>query len=418
MDSDILNIEDIVMGRALPEPPPEVPPEKPAEPYKPVTLNGPPAPSVQPYQHENLQCFQCFITFCSAKAKERHMKKSHREEYKQQLQQGNTLFTCYVCDRTFLSSEELTQHQPTHSKDDKPFKCVHCKESFKTFSELTSHRRQTCPERQMVCKDCNETFRSAGLLRAHRLTQHPRPDIETTEQPEDATKNHRCKKCGQGFETEPELIAHQEKYPEGQQCNGSSSSVKKRGRPAKGEDPAAAEKKGKRKKKDEAEASEEAVKVSSASESAVTPAEEKGKAGVSKRGRPSKAAATTKPDVEEKKSPEDDAEAPGKEKKPKADPAPGRQHPCPDCDFTFPTLIQLRTHKKERHTPRKAHPCDECEESFARPEQLDAHMSRAHAVGRFACPTCGKSFGRERTLIAHQKSHPEEEQPENPSAKR
>lgn len=47
MDSDILNIEDIVMGRGLPDPPPEKPPEKPAEPYKPITLNGPPPPSVQ-----------------------------------------------------------------------------------------------------------------------------------------------------------------------------------------------------------------------------------------------------------------------------------------------------------------------------------------------------------------------------------
>ena len=36
------------MGRGLPDPPPEVPPEKPAEPYKPITLNGPPAPPVQP----------------------------------------------------------------------------------------------------------------------------------------------------------------------------------------------------------------------------------------------------------------------------------------------------------------------------------------------------------------------------------
>lgn len=119
MDSEILNIEEIVMGRGLPDPPPEVPPEKPAAPCKPVIRNGPPAASVQPCkwyysnrfcvctplkdqlilhgvsnfnfhhldQHENLQCFQCFITFCSAKAKERHMKKSHREEYKQQLQQ-------------------------------------------------------------------------------------------------------------------------------------------------------------------------------------------------------------------------------------------------------------------------------------------------------------------------------------------
>ncbi|XP_060906845.1 zinc finger protein 576.2 [Labrus mixtus] len=419
MDSEILNIEEIVMGRGLPDPPPEVPPEKPVEPYKPkpkpITLNGPPASTVQPYQHENLQCFQCFITFCSAKAKERHMKKSHREEYKQQLQQGNTLFTCYVCDRTFPSSEELTQHQPTHSKDDKPFKCVHCKESFKTFSELTAHRRQVCPEKQLVCKDCNEIFRSAGLLRTHRLTQHPRPDVEPAEQPEDHTKTHRCAKCGQGFETEPELVAHQEKYPEGQQCNGSAPSVKKRGRPSKTEDPAGTEKKGKRKKKDEADVPEEEVKASSTSESAAPLAEEKGKAGAAKRGRPAKAAA--KSETEDKKSPEDESEASAKEKKPKEVPAPARQHPCPECDLTLPSLIQLRAHKKEKHTPRKAHPCEECEESFARPEQLDAHMSRAHVVGRFACATCGKSFGRERTLKNHEKSHPEEK-PENPSAKR
>ncbi|XP_004086695.1 zinc finger protein 668 [Oryzias latipes] len=416
MESDILNIEDIVMGRAVPDPPPEAPAQKPAQPYRPTAYNGPPPPSVQPYQHENLQCFQCFITFCNAKAKERHMKKSHREEYKQQLQQGNTLFTCYVCDRTFQSSEELTQHQPTHSKDDKPFKCVHCKESFKTFSELTSHRRQVCPERQLCCKDCDETFRSAGLLRAHRLTQHPRPDVEAAELPEDSTKTHCCKKCGQGFEAEAELLAHQEKYPEGQQCNGSASPVKKRGRPAKVEDPASGEVKGKRKKKEESKVPEEAEeKASSTPEAAAAPAEEKGKAGIAKRGRPPKAVLKT--ETEDKKSSEEDGQASTNEKKPKGDAAPARQHPCPDCELTFPGLVQLRAHKKEKHAPRKAHPCEECEESFARPEQLDAHMSRAHAVGRFSCPTCGKSFSRERTLKAHQKSHPEEEA-ENPSTKR
>ncbi|XP_053288120.1 zinc finger protein 576.2 [Pleuronectes platessa] len=414
MDSDILNIEEIVMGRGLPDPPPEAPPAKPAVVYKPITLNGPPVPAVQSYQHENLQCFQCFITFCSAKAKERHMKKSHREEYKQQLQQGNTLFTCYVCDRTFQSSEELTAHQPTHSKDDKPFKCVHCKESFKTFSELTTHRRQVCPEKQLVCKDCNETFRSAGLLRTHRLIQHPRPDVETPQQPEEPVKTNQCKKCGQGFEKESELVAHQEKYPEGQQCNDSSSTAKKRGRPTKTEEPAVAEKKGKQKKKDEADAPEEAVTASSTSESAAPPPEEKGKPRLAKRGRPPKAAAKAE---EEEKTPEDEGQAAGKEKKPKAEPAPSRQHPCPECDLSFSSLIQLRAHKKEKHAPRKAHPCDECEESFARPEQLDAHMSRAHAIGRFACPTCGKSFGRERTMRAHQKSHPDEK-PEEPAAKR
>ena len=266
-----------------------------------------------------------------------------------------------------------------------------------------------------MCKDCNETFRSAGLLRTHRLIQHPRPDVETPPQPEEPVKTHQCKKCSQGFEKESELVAHQEKYPEGQQCNDSSSSAKKRGRPSKIEEPAVAEKKGKQKKKDEAEAPEEAVTASSTSESAPPPAEEKGKPRLAKRGRPPKAAAA-KSETEEK-TPEDEGQASGKEKKPKVDPAPLRQHPCPECDLSFSSLIQLRAHKKEKHAPRKAHPCDECEESFARPEQLDAHMSRAHAIGRFACPTCGKSFGRERTLKAHQKSHPDEK-PEDPTAKR
>lgn len=35
------------MGRGLPDPPPEAPPARPAEPYKPIALNGPPAPPVQ-----------------------------------------------------------------------------------------------------------------------------------------------------------------------------------------------------------------------------------------------------------------------------------------------------------------------------------------------------------------------------------
>ncbi|XP_056142035.1 zinc finger protein 267-like [Lampris incognitus] len=413
MDSDILNIEEIVMGRGLPDPPPQVPPEKPVEPYTPITIK-PPAPTVQSYQHENLQCFQCFITFCSAKAKERHMKKNHREEYKQQLQQGNTLFTCYVCDRSFHSSEELTQHQPTHSKEDKPFKCVDCKESFRAFSELTTHRRQVCPERQFVCKDCSKTFRSPTLLRSHRLAMHPRPEVEVGEQPEDPIKTHRCRKCGLGFETEADLVVHQEKYSAGEHCNGNTAPVKKRGRPPKTEETAGAEKKGKRKKKEEGEATEEAVKDNSA-ETGAAPVEAKGKASGAKRGRPPKAATASV--TAERKSSEDDSQAPAKEKKAKAAPVAPRQHPCPECDLTFPGLGQLRTHKKEKHTPRKAHPCEECEESFIRPEQLEAHKARAHTAGRFSCPTCGKSFGRERTMKAHQKSHPEEK-PESESVKR
>ena len=50
--------------------------------------------------------------------------------------QTDTLFTCYVCDRTFPCSEELTQHQASHSQEDKPFRCPYCQGSFRTFSEV------------------------------------------------------------------------------------------------------------------------------------------------------------------------------------------------------------------------------------------------------------------------------------------
>ncbi|TSL82474.1 Zinc finger protein 90 [Bagarius yarrelli] len=399
MDSDLLKIEEIVMGGGEADPPADGNTEKAGKPYAELIIPDPsPTPVIQSYQHESLQCFQCFITFCNSKAKERHMKKSHREEYKQQLQQCDTLFTCYVCDRTFPSSEELTQHQSTHNKEDKPFKCSHCSESFRTFSELTTHRRQVCPERQFVCKECNETFRSPALLRTHRLVQHPaRPDIDDTDNP---SKTFRCGKCGRGFEEESELLQHQENHAANQHCNGSGP-VKKRGRPPKAEPTSATiEKKPKLNENETTEKSEEPATAPQADEA-------KSKPGV-RRGRP------PKPALQDPKAEENKADR----KKSKAVSPTARQIPCTECELVFSAPAQLRAHKKEKHMQRKAHPCQECEESFNRAEQLEAHMARAHKAGRYSCSTCGKSFGRESNLKAHQQSHEKEDEKSAEAGKR
>ncbi|KAG7457678.1 hypothetical protein MATL_G00229920, partial [Megalops atlanticus] len=277
MDLSMVKVEQVVVREGTGESPVEMASDKA------IIMKDPPASSlIQPYQHESLQCFQCFITFCNSKAKERHMKKSHREEYKQQLQQSDTLFTCYVCDRTFPSSEELTEHQATHNKEDKPFKCPHCQESFRTFSELTSHRRQVCPERQCICRDCGEAFRGINLLRNHRAIHHPPHPEGDAGQEEDETKTHRCGKCGRGFETEAELLQHQEKHAGDQHCNGNAP-AKRRGRPPKTAEPADGDKAGKRKKKAEGEAEPGAVDQTEEEAPVPAPAE-KGSAG-GRRGR-------------------------------------------------------------------------------------------------------------------------------------
>ncbi|MBN3304506.1 zinc finger protein 691 [Amia ocellicauda] len=208
MDTVTVNLDEVGPGGAS-EPNggmmTDAPPEPDPEFYTFIVPDPPQPPVIQTYQHENLQCYQCFITFCSSKAKERHMKKSHREEYKAQLQQGDTLFTCYMCDRSFPSSQELTHHQAQHSKEDKPFKCPHCQLSFRTFSEVTMHRRQVCREKLFVCRECGETCRSHALLRSHRETHHEHQENHAGEK---HLRPHSCPDCPHSFLRAEHLEAH------------------------------------------------------------------------------------------------------------------------------------------------------------------------------------------------------------------
>ncbi|XP_042362770.1 zinc finger protein 34-like [Plectropomus leopardus] len=305
---------------------------------------------LQPYQHESLQCFQCFITFCNSKAKERHMRKSHREQYTQQLQQNDTLFICYKCDKSFSFSDELSQHQASHSTEEKPFHCLYCRKNFFTFTELNKHRRHECVERRCPCRDCGALFPSPSRLRRHRISAHPQRPIVAED-----VNTYQCCKCSRGFQTEEELLEHQEKFANAVNCD-----VKPQGK---------------------------------------------------KRGRKPKHAAQ----VENKKiKQEEDA---GEYNDSKANPSDKQERelqiPCSeaDCDLIFPSVAALRAHKREKHGPsaHKGHACTECEESYGRLEQLKEHMAKVHSSG-YLCPTCGKCFARESTLKSHQNTHTEGEE--------
>ncbi|KAF7211025.1 gastrula zinc finger protein xFG20-1 [Nothobranchius furzeri] len=173
---------------------------------------------------ESLQCFQCFITFSNHKAKERHVRKDHPQQFTRYLQKINTLFTCYKCNKSFLTPEELTQHQITHYADKNPFICSDCKKRFSGFSELNKHKRFECGKRPFSCKDCGALFPSAFRLRNHRTAVHPL--LPGT--PEDIS-TFLCCKCGCNFKTERELLQHQETFANYQKC-GKNLQGKKRGR--------------------------------------------------------------------------------------------------------------------------------------------------------------------------------------------
>lgn len=309
---------------------------------------------VQSYQHENLQCFLCFITFCNSKAKERHMRKSHRELYKMQLEETDTVFTCYQCDKSFASSELLSQHQATHSTEEKPFRCTYCQKHFLTYTEVNQHRRHDCIERRFPCQDCGALFPSPARVRHHRITMHSQGSSGPGN-----VNTHKCCKCRRSFQTEEELLQHQEKYAYNVKC-GLIVPVKKRGR----------------KPKSTAQGGivdSKKIKLESEEEYNDSPTE----------GCPSEKQ-QTEPKI-----------------------------PCPeaDCDLLFSSVTALRAHKRGEHGPssHKPHTCTECDESYARPEQLQAHMSEAHC-SEYTCPACGESCVSEGDLKIHQDTHTEGEE--------
>ncbi|XP_019957547.1 oocyte zinc finger protein XlCOF22-like [Paralichthys olivaceus] len=307
---------------------------------------GPVVNPLQSYQHESLQCFQCFITFSDFKAKERHMRKSHRDQYKMQLQQSNTLFTCYKCDKSFSSSEELSLHQTSHNTGEKPFLCTYCQKTFYTFTELNKHKRHECIERRCPCRDCGALFPSPSRLRNHRVSVHPQSPVVA-----DDINTYQCCKCGHGFQTEETLLQHQENFANDLNCD-TKVQGKKRGR----------------KPKDTTQGYDgKKIKKENENETDDSPTE-----------------GCYSNELQ-----------------------PELKIPCPEanCDLIFPSVAALRAHKKEEHGPplRKTQEGTECDESYAQP-----HMTRAQRSGH-TCPTCGKSFARESALKVHQNTHTEGE---------
>ncbi|XP_058474396.1 zinc finger protein 883-like [Solea solea] len=283
---EMLKIEQVIVGSEVKSTSTEIKSE-------PVVI------PLQPnHQHEGLQCFQCLITFSDFKAKERHMKKTHREQYKNHLQQVNTLFTCYRCDKCFSSSEELSEHQATHISGEKPFLCIYCQKSFHTFTEVNKHRGNECKERQYPCRDCVAVFPSRPRLRRHRKAVH----LELPEEP-DEIYTYQCYKCCRGFQTEEQLLQHLERFPNDVDCE-TKLPGKKRGR------------------------------------------------------KPKNTAQGGIVDVKKIKQEEETREFEGYDESPtegchSKEKQTQLKIPCPEtaCDLEFPSVAALRAHKREKHGP-------------------------------------------------------------------
>ena len=88
-----------------------------------------------------------------------HLETDHSSEH---------IHTCTECDKTFLSSSGLRQHQNIH-KSVRPFQCDVCHKSYTQFSNLCRHKRMHVECQQKVeCFQCKMTFPNVSSLGRHR----------------------------------------------------------------------------------------------------------------------------------------------------------------------------------------------------------------------------------------------------------
>lgn len=99
---------------------------------------------------------------------------------------GQTLLSCSICNKNFVSVSRLVSHEKTHTKT-RPFKCTDCGKSFTVRYSLICHTRVHTRERPYICTACGSRFSQASSLKTHQIYKH------TKDFPYD------CKICGRGF---------------------------------------------------------------------------------------------------------------------------------------------------------------------------------------------------------------------------
>lgn len=101
------------------------------------------------------------------------------------------LFTCNVCQKTFLQIDDLRKHNKNHL-----FSCADCNQAFNDQITLTKHQEEVhTQDKSFHCSQCDKSFKELRTLRLHLK-------IHNSDYPE------HCEVCKKGFRTKWQLKQH------------------------------------------------------------------------------------------------------------------------------------------------------------------------------------------------------------------
>ncbi|KZC06634.1 PREDICTED: zinc finger protein 595 [Dufourea novaeangliae] len=136
----------------------------------------------------NKVCGHCKSSYSTKKELLNHITECH---------EGQQLFKCIICDKSYEKWSSLDVHEATH-RVDKPYLCDLCGKSFKHSNNLRGHKRihlDDSRKKRHVCEICGNGFRSRFHLGEH-MNQH------------NGHKPYPCEKCGKAFYKRIQLRQH------------------------------------------------------------------------------------------------------------------------------------------------------------------------------------------------------------------
>ncbi|OWR45326.1 zinc finger protein 221 [Danaus plexippus plexippus] len=155
-----------------------------------------------------MNCDICNKKFLSKENLEMHMGVHNLDKITIGKQDKALPYECLYCNRKFGRPHEKVKHERIHTGE-KPHSCDICGKSFRVSYCLTLHMRTHTGARPYACPHCNKRFKAHSVYNHHLLTHS---DVRA----------YKCPYCPKAFKTSVQLAGHKNSHTKPfscQQCN-------------------------------------------------------------------------------------------------------------------------------------------------------------------------------------------------------